>query len=49
MTEMTLADHAEAWWKEQEKTVPERGTGEWDKMYAEWIDYAFSITHCSGC
>jgi len=38
---MTLADHAEAWHKEQGKEVPKRGTPEWDKMYENWHSFAF--------
>lgn len=39
---MTLSDHAEAWWKEQGKAVPRRGTTEWQAMYEQWIEYAFA-------
>jgi hypothetical protein len=38
---MTLADHAEAWCSERDEPVPPRGTGEWDRMYEQWIVYAF--------
>ena len=40
--EMTLADHAEAWQKEQGKEVPPRGTKQWRKMYETWVEWAFS-------
>ena len=30
---MTLADHAEAWWREQGKRVPRRSTARWQQMY----------------
>ncbi len=40
--EMTLADHAEAWWRESNNIVPNRGTPEWDNMYEQWIDFAFA-------
>ena len=39
--ELTLAEHAEAWWREQGNTVPERNTNEWREMYEKWVDYAF--------
>lgn len=41
-SEMTLQEHAEAWWREQGKSVPERGTPEHGGMYRKWCDYAFS-------
>ena len=40
-TELTLADSAEAWIKEQGLEVPERETVEWEVMYSKWIDFAF--------
>ncbi len=39
--ELTLSQHAELWYAEQENVVPQRGTSEWDDMYAEWIEFAF--------
>lgn len=39
--EMTFADHAEAWTREQGIDVPERGTEEWYKMYHKWHSFAF--------
>lgn len=39
---VTLADHAEAWTREQGKVVPARDTPEWDVMYAAWVDVAFA-------
>lgn len=42
LEKMTLADHAEAWTREQGKEVPERDTPEWEVMYEAWIDYAFA-------
>lgn len=41
MKELTLAQHAEAWWNEQGKTVPPSNTPEWEAMYEKWIEYAF--------
>jgi len=41
-SELTLTDHAESWYKEQGRAVPDRGTPEWQTMYAEWVDFAFS-------
>lgn len=43
MTEMTLGDHAEAWWKDIERReVPKRNTTAWREMYELWIAYAFA-------
>lgn len=39
--EMTLADHAETWWREKGNTVPARNTKEYNSMYEEWIKFAF--------
>ena len=39
--ELTLADHAELWWGEQGKVVPEKNTEEWEIMYEKWINWAF--------
>lgn len=38
---LTLADHAEAWSREQGFRVPRRNTKLWQKMYAKWVDFAF--------
>ena len=38
---MTLADHAELWWKEQGNIVPPKNTKEWKDMYKKWIEYAY--------
>lgn len=38
---MTLADHAEAWTREQCAPVPPRGTAEWQAMYERWHEWAF--------
>ena len=40
--EMTLADHAEAWWKEKGNTVPDKHTIEYNEMYEKWHAFAFS-------
>ncbi len=45
MAELTLADHAEAWWREKGNTIPPRGTDEWQKMYETWVEWAFSDLH----
>lgn len=42
LEDMTLAQHAEAWWREQGQTVPPRETKQWDEMYRAWVDYAFA-------
>jgi hypothetical protein len=41
LSEMTLADHAEAWWGEKGNIVPKRETRAWDTMYQSWVEYAF--------
>lgn len=38
---VTLEEHAEEWQRERGKRVPKRGTKAHDKMYDEWINYAF--------
>ena len=38
---VTLADHAEAWFKEHGQMIPSRGSDEWNSMYTAWIEYAF--------
>lgn len=38
---MTLADHAEAWWKEQGNTVPPKGSDAYNEMYEKWAKMAF--------
>jgi hypothetical protein len=40
--EMTLADHAESWWREQGKRVPQRKTTAWQRMYERWVEFAFA-------
>jgi hypothetical protein len=45
MSEMTLADHAEAWQREQGKEVPAHDTDEWKAMYEAWATWAFSDLH----
>lgn len=42
LAEMTIEDQAEAWWREQGKEVPARGTDEWDAMYVAWAHWAFT-------
>ena len=39
---MTCAEHAEYWWREQGETVPPENTPEWQAMYEKWIDFAFA-------
>ena len=41
MTELTLADYAEAWHRDRGIAVPKRETAEWLEMYERWVDYAF--------
>ncbi len=41
MKELTLADHAEAWYREQGNAVPAKGTPEWSEMYLLWHAFAF--------
>ena len=45
MAELTLADHAEAWWREKGNTIPPRDSDEWKKMYESWVEWAFSDLH----
>ena len=45
---MTLADHAEYWWREQGRDVPPRGSAAWQAMYETWVEWAFSDLHGSG-
>ncbi len=40
--QMTLAEHAEAWWSETGNAVPAADTPEYEAMYAAWIEYAFA-------
>lgn len=39
--DVTLAEHAEAWWSERGYVVPRRKTKAWNTMYQKWINYAF--------
>ena len=41
MKEKTLAEHAEAWWKERGKVVPPKKTTAWQVMYEKWVNWAF--------
>ncbi len=45
MPDTTLAEHAEAWWREQGKEVSRRNTKEWQRMYETWVAWAFSDLH----
>jgi len=40
--ELTLADHAESWAKEQGFEVPDRSTVAWQDLYARWHEFSFS-------
>ncbi len=40
--DLSLADHAEMWWKEQGKEVPAKDSKEWKDMYEQWITFAFA-------
>lgn len=40
--EMTGADHAKAWARENGETIPDPGTPEWDALYERWNEFAFS-------
>lgn len=47
--EMTLAEHAEAWWREQGKEVPpNRQSPEWETMYLAWWKFAFEPWSVAG-
>jgi len=39
--DVTLGEHAEAWWSEQGRKVPRRNTKAWNNMYGNWVNYAF--------
>ena len=41
--ELTLSQHAELWYAEQGNIVPQKGTSEWDDMYAKWVKFAFAF------
>ena len=43
MPETTLAEHAEAWWREQGKGVSRRNTKEWQRMYETWVAWASDL------
>ena len=46
MAEVTLADHAEHWWRTTKgKNVPARGSVEWKRMCEAWVDWAFADLH----
>lgn len=38
----TLVEHAEAWWTEQGKTVPNQNSTTWQIKYRQWINFAFA-------
>lgn len=40
--EITLAEHAEEWWKEKGNTVPDKDSQEYSDMYEKWCNFAFS-------
>ena len=44
-TVATLADHAEAWARDQGEVIPDRDTREWRRLYEEWAEWAFADFH----
>ena len=38
---ISMMDHAEMWWYEQGKDIPERDTEESQTMYESWVEFAF--------
>ena len=38
---VTLADHAELWWKGKGHKVPKKGSKSYKSMYEKWVGYAF--------
>ena len=38
---MSMESHAIAWWTMRGRDIPFLDTEEWDRMYCEWIDFAF--------
>lgn len=39
---MTMAEHAEAWARDNGEFVPPRETAEWTAFYERWVEWAFS-------
>lgn len=39
--EMSLLEHAEAWWQEQGNIIPDKNTIEHKEMYEKWVEFAF--------
>lgn len=40
--DMSMEDHAMAWWIGKGFVIPSPNSIEWEEMYAEWVDFAFS-------
>ena len=40
--ELTLADHAEIWGRQQGIDIPARNTPEFDVFYEKWVNWAFA-------
>lgn len=39
--DMSMEDHAMAWWIEKGYVIPSPDSLEWAEMYAKWVDFAF--------
>lgn len=39
---LTMAQHAECWWKLQGNEVPPQLSPEYNEMYEKWVEFAFS-------
>ena len=40
--DLILSEIAEIWYYETGNNIPDRNTPEWDKMYIEWLAFAFT-------
>ena len=41
MKTSTLGEHAEKWYVEQGKIIPDKDSVEWNHMYQKWVMFAF--------
>ncbi len=47
-SKMTMQEHAIAWWTEKGHDIPALDSSEWERMYSEWVDFAFSFITLKG-
>jgi hypothetical protein len=38
---LTMADYSELWMREMGYKIPERDSEAWQKLYEQWVEYAF--------